>query len=234
MPEIQVMLDWLKQLGIFFKYSPKQYRRFEYYVEQHNATLPKNRKIIKRSLRCFMKHDGREKNMVHEDFQKTSEQLLQYLEIITSTDGLDGNSVIQASGLLKSITNSTFIAAFHTIKYFFGFTYRLSLTLQGFECDILKAIQIIGSVKQVLQNVRSNIDETFSSVYVSMTDTARLAGLEDLAILRKCGRQTTQNNVPASAANEHFERSIFIQFLDCFLREFNSRFTTLASQANLA
>ena len=67
-----------------------------------------------------------------------------------------------------------------------------------------------------------------------MTDMARLAGLEDLAVPRKSGRQTTRNNVPASTANEHFKRSIFIPVLDCFLPEFNSRFTTLASQAALA
>ena len=67
-----------------------------------------------------------------------------------------------------------------------------------------------------------------------MTDMARLAGLKDLAVSRKCGRQTTRNNAPASTANEHFKRSIFIQFLYCFLREFNSRFTTFTSQAVLA
>ena len=73
-----------------------------------------------------------EKNIVLEDFQKMYEPLLQCLEGITPTDGWDGNSVIQVSGLL------------------FGFTHRVSLTLQGSECDILKAFQIIGSVKQVL------------------------------------------------------------------------------------
>ena len=101
--------------------------------------------------------------------------------------------------------------------------------MQGSECDILKAFQIIRSVKQVLQNVRSNIDETFASVYVLLTDMTRLAGLEGLAVTGKCGRQTTRNDAPASSANEHF-----IPFLDCFLREFNSRFATLASQAVLA
>ena len=110
------------------------------------------------------------------------EPLLKCLENITSIDGWDG---------LKSVKNSTLIAAFHKIKYFFGFSHRLSLKLKGSECNKLKAFQIIGSVKQVLQNVRSNIDETFISVYVSMTNMTRLAGLEDLAVPCKCGRQIT-------------------------------------------
>ena len=113
------------------------------------------------------------KSIALEDFQKMYGPLLLCLESITSTSGLDANSVIQALGLLKSITNTYSIVAFHTIKYFFSFTHRLSLTLQGSECDILKAFQIIGSVKQVLQNVRSNIDKIFASVYVSMRDMGR-------------------------------------------------------------
>ena len=52
--------------------------------------------------------------------------------------------------------------------------------------------------------------------------------------LHKCGRQTPRNNVPVSTTHEHFKRSIFIAFLDCSLREFNLRVTTLASQAALA
>ena len=51
-----------------------------------------------------------------EDFQKMYEPLLQCLGSITSTVGWDGNSVIQASGFLKSTANPTFIDNFHTIK----------------------------------------------------------------------------------------------------------------------
>ena len=90
----------------------------------------------------FCKTQWVEKNNVPEDFQKIYEPLLQCLQSITLTNGWDSNSVIQASGLLKSITNSTFIAAFHKIKYFFGLVHRLGLTLQGFECNILKAFQL--------------------------------------------------------------------------------------------
>ena len=158
---------------------------------------------------------------------------LQCLESIKSTDSCDGSSIIQVSRFLDSFRNSTFIAPFHTIKHIFGVTHRLSSTLQGSDYDILKAFQVIGSVKQVLQNFRSNIDETFPSVYVSMNDIARLAVLEDLTVTRKCGCQTTLNNVSATTAKKHFKRSIFVLFSDCFLRQFNSRFINLALQVVL-
>ena len=52
-PEIHVMLDSLKQLGIFFKYSPKRCRRFEDCLEQNNVTLQQNKKITKTKFKVF-------------------------------------------------------------------------------------------------------------------------------------------------------------------------------------
>ena len=77
------------------------------------------------------------KDIVLEDFQKMYVPLLQFLESITLIDSWDVNRVVQMLTLLKSITNSTFITAFPTIKNFFDFAQRLSLTLQGSDCDIL-------------------------------------------------------------------------------------------------
>ena len=137
-------------------------------------------------------------------------------------------------GTFKINNRLHFHRCFSHNKICFGFTHRSSFILQASECDILKAFQIIDSVKQVLQNVRSNIDDIFALVYVKMTEMARLAGLEGLTVTRKCGRQTTWNNILASTTHKHFKTSIFISFLDCFLWKFNSRFTTLASQTVLA
>ncbi|VDI71742.1 Hypothetical predicted protein [Mytilus galloprovincialis] len=57
-PEIQLMLDSLKQLGIFFKYSPKRSRYFEKAVDEINS----NRDVQNRNLRSSVKQDGAKKN----------------------------------------------------------------------------------------------------------------------------------------------------------------------------
>ena len=87
-------------------------------------------------------------------------------------------------GTLKINNKLHFHRCFSHNKIFLWFYLKLSLTLQGSEFDVLKAFPTIGCVKQVLQNVRSNIGETFASVNVSMTDMARLAGLEGLTLPR--------------------------------------------------
>ena len=52
-PEIHIMLDSMKQLGIFFKYLPKRCHRFEDCVEKHSATFLQTDSLPKRSVRCF-------------------------------------------------------------------------------------------------------------------------------------------------------------------------------------
>ena len=42
----------LKQLGIFFKYSPMRRHLFGDCVEQYNATLPQNKKATKKKMFC--------------------------------------------------------------------------------------------------------------------------------------------------------------------------------------
>ena len=131
-----------------------------------------------------------EKDIILEDFQKIMSHSYNVFKALhQQVVGTATQVLFRCRDL--SITNSTFIAAFHAIKYLFGLTHRLSFKVQGSECDIFKAFQIIGSVKQVLQNVRRNIDDTFASNYVSMTDMARLVGLEYLVVPRKCRRITT-------------------------------------------
>ena len=44
------VLDSLKQLRIFLKYSPTRYRRFEDCIERHNATPPQNKKDYQKEV----------------------------------------------------------------------------------------------------------------------------------------------------------------------------------------
>ena len=44
------VLDSLKQLRIFLKYSPKRCRRFEDCLERHNATPPQNKKDYQKEV----------------------------------------------------------------------------------------------------------------------------------------------------------------------------------------
>ena len=51
--EIHLMLDALKQLGLFFKYSPKRSRRLEVSVDEVNQKRCKSDQISKTKLSMF-------------------------------------------------------------------------------------------------------------------------------------------------------------------------------------
>ena len=81
-PEIHVILDSLKQLGICFKYSPKRCRRFEDYVQQHNTTLPKNKKITKKIFKMFCETRWVEKTLYLKTFRKYMSQSYNVLKVL--------------------------------------------------------------------------------------------------------------------------------------------------------
>ena len=66
----------------------------------------------------------------------------------------DAKSVTEANGLLHAITSDSFIVAFQSNYYFFGYTKGLSVLLQGSHPYILTAFEEVASVKQELRSIR--------------------------------------------------------------------------------
>ncbi|WAR18850.1 P52K-like protein [Mya arenaria] len=81
--EVHIMLDTLKQLGIFFKYSPKRSRRFEEAIEE-----------------LFCETRWVEKHTCLDDFEQMYEALILCLDAIATQERRwDSNTVVEANGL---------------------------------------------------------------------------------------------------------------------------------------
>ena len=78
--EIHVMLDALKQLGLFFKYSPKRSRRFEMAFATANTNL--QNKIPKSKFHVFCETRWDEKHTTLRNFNQMYEPMLECLEAI--------------------------------------------------------------------------------------------------------------------------------------------------------
>ena len=81
--------------------------------------------------------------MVLEEVQVLYEPILQTFETIISDKGWDCKTVDSANGLLKNITESTFLVALYVCSYTIGFTKQLSLMLQGTTTDVIEAYKQI-------------------------------------------------------------------------------------------
>ena len=146
----------------------------------------------------------------------------------------DSKAVIEANGLLRSITSAEFIAAVNTNHYFLGFSKSVSFQLQGSSKDILDEYQEMDQLKQILTQEWTDAAQVFHLVYTRMQDMARLAGTDvqgELPLPRRYRRQTQRSNVPSCTSEEYWRLTVFCPYLDHLISELSSHFSALTASA---
>ena len=226
---IHCMLSDLKSLGIFFKYSPKRQRHLETSVDELNSKkAAANESLIpKLKLKLLCETRWVECHTALNDFNLLYEAVVYTLESISINidKKWDAKSVTEANSLLHAITSDSFIVAFQTNLYFFGYTKGLSVLLQGSHLDILTAFEEVASVKQELRSIRDQAELDFKTTYKASIEMAQLAGKDELSRPRCCGRQVYRNNTQTQTPEDYWRVSVFIPFLDSILTELDARFT---------
>jgi len=232
--EIQLMLDSLTQLGIFFKYSPKRSRRLELAVSEFNQENSDERQCKKSKIKVFCATRWVEKHNTLENFLELYVPIVKTLEAIaTSERGWDTKSSSDAYGLMKKITDSEFIVAFYSALYLFGFTKGLSTKLQGSSLDIIEAYKMVNTVISLLIEIREQEDD-FTNLYNKMTSMAESVGVGPLQRPRRCEKQTHRNNVSSDSGEQYFKRAVYLPFLDSLIQELRYRFNGLSAKSVLA
>lgn len=107
--EIHIMLDALKQLGIFFRYSPKRCRRLEKCITDVNNTREEDSKIKSAKFKIFCETRWVEKFTTIQVFNAIYQPIIDCLSAIGTERGWDTKAVTESQGLLKRITDATFI-----------------------------------------------------------------------------------------------------------------------------
>ena len=234
--EVSNMVHTLQTLGLFFKYSPKRQRALERAIVSTNQSRKENGEpvIVQSKFKVLCDTRWVERHTSMDSFAELYPALISCLETISRNESheWDQKAIMEASGVLKTITSSGFIAAFHTNMYFFGFTKALSVQLQGTTEDILTAYGDIALVRETLEKEREDVVQAFKEPFQEMEKMAKLSGSENgLAIPRRCIRQTQRSNLPADTVEEYWRRTVFIPYLDHLLTELSSRFSQLAKSA---
>ncbi|WAQ94737.1 LOW QUALITY PROTEIN: P52K-like protein [Mya arenaria] len=177
--EVHIMLDTMKQLGIFFKYSPKRSRRFEEAIEEVSTNKIDAEKKIKRKNSSFSTR-WVEKHTCLDDFEQMYEALILCLDAIATQERRwDSNTVVEANGVLKKITDSSFIMCFTTVHYYFGYFSGLSKKLQGSSTDIIQAYDLVENVKELVDQAR-NDESIYDKVFDRATQMGNSANLPSL------------------------------------------------------
>lgn len=120
--EVHLMLDSLKQLGIFFKYSPKRTRRLERAVIDVNNGKQAEQQIGPSKFKLFCETRWTEKHSTLNVFDEMHEAIIICLKAISITEtNWDTKAVTDAYGLLKRIKDPMFIVCFQVVHHFFGY-----------------------------------------------------------------------------------------------------------------
>lgn len=107
-----------------------------------------------------------------------------------------------------------------------SFTESLTRSLQARAIDIIKAVQHITVLKQVLSDARSDIDKQFKILFTNAFKFAEKYNVS-VSIPRRCSRQTARENHPGSTPEEYYRRSLAVPFLDHLISEIDTSLKSL-------
>ncbi|XP_021342406.1 52 kDa repressor of the inhibitor of the protein kinase-like [Mizuhopecten yessoensis] len=144
----------------------------------------------------------------------------------------DPKGMLEAKGLLAAVSSPSFLVSFCSTKYVFGYTKALGPLLQRTMQDMLTAYQEVGLVIDELKACRENAEKEFDeNVWQQASMMATDADVEAMAIPRRCGRQTTRDNLDMEEPVDYWRCSSFIPLLDRIISELESRFRPMATKA---
>lgn len=228
------MLSTLSCLGLFFKNSPKRQNCLERSIAEYNNTLKQEGKkeINKTKIKTMCQTRWVERHTSMEDLDILYPAVVHCLDLIANnTENIwDGKNTTEANGLKYNLS-SAFIAAFQVNLHIFRYTKPLSVLLQGSTMDLLSAYEDIKTVKTIIADLRKKPEKEFRPIFAKMMKIATAAGIEELSVPRRCGRQTARNNVQSSSTEEYWRRAVFIPFLDHLNQEFENRFSQLSQNS---
>ena len=115
---------------------------------------------------CETRWVGKQNTLVN--FDEMFQAITGCLETISSAPSWDAKASTDAYGLLKRVTDHTFIVYFQVVIHIFGYVKGLSVKLQGSKLDVIHGYKTINHVKSALKDARS-FDEEWAVSYTHLT-----------------------------------------------------------------
>ena len=81
--------------------------------------------------------------------------------------------MMEKAALSKAMLNLDFIVALYTVEWYMSYTESLTRSLQANALDLICAVKHVSILKQVLSDVRSDLDRQFHSLFINASDCAK-------------------------------------------------------------
>ena len=149
-------------------------------------------------------------------------ETLEYFSVNPESTINRGTS-IKAQALLTHISNFNFIVSLVIKRKVFGFTHSVTALLQATSNDIINGLELIGSLIDLMSNIRINIDKYHDEWYSEACKLAQKINVNE-SVPRTCARQTARENFPAESPSHYYKLSLSIPLIDTVLSELKKRF----------
>ncbi|XP_071726854.1 uncharacterized protein [Rutidosis leptorrhynchoides] len=150
--------------------------------------------------------------------------ILKVLEYVKE-EGTNGSSQNQAHGLLKYLKSFDFVFYLHLMFHILGFTNILSQALQRKDQNILEAVSLVESTKEILQELRTN---GFEQLLIKISSFCEKHDIRMLKMDEDCINSRRQSE---KITNQHYyEVECFNTVVDMQIQEFGDRFSEASTE----
>jgi len=144
--------------------------------------------------------------------------------------GWDLHLKSEAQSMLHSIASFDFIINFMAVYHLLSHLAGVTVKLQSSSVDVLEAYANMEGIKELYQDIRSDISTSYAPIYAQAVSLAEEVGVVPLKP-HSTGLQQHPNNVPADNVQEFYLCNLVIPFIDSLISELNCQFLPLAKQS---
>lgn len=205
----------IKAVGNFFRSSAKRTKLLK---ENIKAEFPESKwttLIPMCETRWVENHDG----LIR--FREIYKCLVSTLEELSYDSDTEVSS--KSLSFLKSILCSEFIISLCSLALIFSYTLTVCKLLQSPSCDLFSAMEHIENIHTTFKNVRKNIEENFSKIFLSASELLKNVN-EEIRLPRIAVIQRQRSNIDTKDPEQYYRIAVAIPLLDDFISQLNSRF----------
>ena len=215
----------VESLYVFIQASSNRHAVFEQHQKQLNPNQPLTTLKSLSDTRWACRADS------VRVVQQTLPSIIAALEEIGDSSS-DRRAVAEANGLIKSI-DFEFLMSLQVLTDLLALTKVLSEYLQKPDIDILCAMEIVSSVKSILQSRRN--EEKFSKIWAASQEQAQKLNIELAPSRRRsvrvsqCIDSNPSTQVQFQSLQEEYRIDFFYGVLDLMLSSMDARFNQQAN-----
>ena len=200
---VRSLMDLIKDISCLFNFSPTWAEHLQNFIKKYEQGKTNFQLIDVCRTRWISRIDGLD---VSEELFTYFVETLEYFSVNPeSTINIDTS--IKAQALLTYISNFNFIVSLDITRKVFGFTHSVSALLQDKWNDIINGFELIGSLIDIMSNIRINIDKNHDECFSEVCKLPQKINVNE-SVPRTCARQTATENFPAESPSHYYKLSL--------------------------